>query len=130
MIKAKKLTDVYRVVQGLPSFCDGGFVYTDRAYADKIERASRAAGCMEAYVERLPLATPEQIAASTLQPVDAWHDDDGAVLWWYPGEPPHCGTPLDEDWPGDDYGFVGWTPLLIPQGYIDAARAADEVHDG
>lgn len=35
-----------------------------------------------------------------------WHEDMGPKLWWtFPiEEPPYCGSPLDEDWPG----FPAW----------------------
>jgi hypothetical protein len=33
---------------------------------------------------------------------ELWNEDDGDVLWWkFPvEEPPYCGTPLDENFPG------------------------------
>ncbi|MGX4583348.1 hypothetical protein [Paenibacillus chitinolyticus] len=52
--------------------------------------------------------------SATPRPIDEWHEDDGAVLWWaFPiEEPPFCGTPLDSDWPGY---HTHWTPLVIPE---------------
>lgn len=47
-------------------------------------------------------------------PIDEWHEDNGAVLWWaFPiEEPPYCGTPLDSDWP--NY-HTHWTPIIVPE---------------
>lgn len=41
---------------------------------------------------------------------DAWHEDDGAVLWWKMPikEPPYVGTPLDDEFP--EY-VTHWTRL-------------------
>lgn len=48
-------------------------------------------------------------------PMAGYHEDHGAVLWWrFPvEEPPYVGTPLDDDWPGDDM-FTHWTPIVCP----------------
>lgn len=53
------------------------------------------------------------LAAQTMRPLDEWHDDVGAVLWWVLPicEPPWCGDPTDSEWPGY---HTHWTPLLIP----------------
>lgn len=53
------------------------------------------------------------------QAAEAWHEDDGPVLWWRPpvAEPPYAGTPLDTDWPGY---HTHWTPIFIPRTYEDA----------
>lgn len=61
-------------------------------------------------VERL---RKEIEVSRTPRPLDEWHEDHGAVLWWeFPiVEPPYCGTPLDADWP--DY-HTHWTPITIP----------------
>lgn len=50
---------------------------------------------------------------SKAQPLDTWHDDDGAVLWWkFPiVEAPYAGTPLDTDWPGY---HTHWTRIAVP----------------
>jgi len=61
-------------------------------------------------------AVEEQDKVTTLRPVDDWHDDVGDVLWWYPGEPPYCGSPLDTDWPGYHEYFT-----LLPE--VDLAKA-------
>lgn len=49
------------------------------------------------------------------RPLEDWHEDIGAVLWWkFPiDEPPYCGSPLDTDWPGY---HTHWTPIQIPVG--------------
>lgn len=46
-------------------------------------------------------------------PLDEWHEDEGAKLWWkFPiTEPPYCGTPLDTDWPGY---HTHWTDFDVP----------------
>lgn len=56
-----------------------------------------------------PAPTPE----ITARPIEEWHEDMGCVIWWeFPiSEPPHCGTPLDMDWPGY---HTHWTPIEIP----------------
>lgn len=43
-----------------------------------------------------------------------WHEDRGPVLWWTVPitEPPHCGTPFDQDFP--EY-CTHWTVLPIPE---------------
>ena len=48
---------------------------------------------------------------------DEWTEVNGDVLWWnWPiTEPPHCGTPLDSDWPVFYHSeTVKWTPLIVP----------------
>jgi hypothetical protein len=61
--------------------------------------------------------TPAQTEAPapeiTARPIEEWHEDMGCVIWWeFPiSEPPHCGTPLDMDWPGY---HTHWTPIEIP----------------
>lgn len=51
--------------------------------------------------------------ARTPRPLADWHDDRGAVLWWrFPvDEPPYCGHPNCDDWPGY---HTHWTPLVVP----------------
>lgn len=46
----------------------------------------------------------------TVRPIDEWHEDHGAALWWrFPiVEPPYSGTPLDDDFP--DY-LTHWSPI-------------------
>lgn len=55
----------------------------------------------------------ELAAAKALQPIDQYHEDIGDVLWWALPieEPPWCGSPLDNDWPGY---HTHWSPLVIP----------------
>lgn len=47
----------------------------------------------------------------TALPLDAYHEDQGAVLWWrFPiVEPPYCGQPGDDGWTEDYY--THWSPL-------------------
>jgi len=56
------------------------------------------------------------------RPLDDWHEDDGPCLWWAlpVEEPPHVGTPLDDDWPGY---HTHWSPLP-PNSEIEAAEEA------
>lgn len=46
--------------------------------------------------------------------LDDWHEGIGDVLWWrFPiNEPPYCGSPLDDDWPGYHTHF---TKIEIPE---------------
>lgn len=46
-------------------------------------------------------------------PLEEWHEDDGDCLWWFfpIGEPPYCGSPLDEYFP--DY-VTHFTRILTP----------------
>lgn len=61
------------------------------------------------------------IAARKAIPLSDWHEDIGAALWWrFPvEEPPYCGSPTYEDWPGY---HTHWTPILVPH---EPAVAAD-----
>ena len=69
-----------------------------------------------------------------LRPLSEWHEDEGPVLWWVVpiSEPPFCGTPLDDDWPGHQ---THWTPLprVIPPGQNhfspNGAEPGSYVHD-
>lgn len=47
------------------------------------------------------------------RPLSEWEEDMGSVLWWrFPvEEPPYCGTPNCNDWPGY---HTHWTPLVVP----------------
>lgn len=48
------------------------------------------------------------------RPLDEWDQDrDHSALWWkYPiNEPPYCGSPLCDDWPGY---HTHWTPIPLP----------------
>lgn len=53
------------------------------------------------------------LAAQTMRPLDEWHEDMGAVLWWRLPieEGPYFGSPNCDNWPGY---HTHWTPLLIP----------------
>lgn len=57
--------------------------------------------------------TPAPTPKITARPIEEWHEDMGCVIWWeFPiSEPPHCGTPLDMDWPGY---HTHWTTIVIP----------------
>lgn len=61
------------------------------------------------------------LAVATVQvfPRDAWHEEDGPVLWWFFAveEPPYAGTPLDDDFP--DY-VTHWTRIVVPDCPTDA----------
>lgn len=52
-------------------------------------------------------------AAKNARPLDEWHEDMGAVLWWrFPvNEAPWCGTPNCDDWP---HYHTHFTPLVVP----------------
>lgn len=82
---------------------------------------------------------------SRVRPLDEWHEDDGDVLWWHPGEAPHVGSPLDTGfgvpvsvgssvfvahvggWPGY---HQWWTPLQpIPYGATPAGLQALSEND-
>lgn len=51
--------------------------------------------------------------ATELVPIDSWHEDMGDCLWWALPieEPPHCGSPLEIDFP--DY-VTHFTRLVEP----------------
>lgn len=51
--------------------------------------------------------------AATPKPLEEWHEDLGNVLWWtFPiQEPPYCGSPLADDWPGC---HTHWTSIIVP----------------
>lgn len=52
-------------------------------------------------------------AAVTARPLDEWREEDRDVLWWrFPiEEPPYCGHPNCDSWPGY---HTHWTRLVIP----------------
>jgi len=65
----------------------------------------------------------------TPRPLEAWHEDDGPALWWvFPlVEPPYCGSPLDEDWPGY---HTHWTTFTIPDApAVSASAQPDHCED-
>ncbi|OPZ09991.1 MAG: hypothetical protein BWZ07_02904 [Alphaproteobacteria bacterium ADurb.BinA280] len=51
--------------------------------------------------------------AKQARPLADWHEAVGVVLWWRcpVDEPPYCGSPLDDEWPGY---HTHWTPLIVP----------------
>jgi hypothetical protein len=53
------------------------------------------------------------LAAKQARPLADWHEEVGVVLWWrFPvEEPPYCGSPHYDDWPGY---HTHWTPLIVP----------------
>lgn len=61
--------------------------------------------------------------AQELHLASEWHDDIGSVLWWVApgesGEPPYCGTPLDNNFPGYQ---THWSRLIVPPA-LTAARS-------
>lgn len=65
--------------------------------------------------------TVDGTAARKAIPLSDWHEDIGAALWWrFPvEEPPYCGSPVCDDWPGY---HTHWTPILVPH---EPAVAAD-----
>lgn len=58
-------------------------------------------------------AAPAQAVPLVAKPLDDYHEDMGAVLWWcFPiEEAPYCGNPNCDNWPGY---HTHWTPLQIP----------------
>lgn len=52
--------------------------------------------------------------ANEPQPLENWHEDLGDCLWWsFPiEEPPHVGSPLDENFP--DY-VTHFTRIIFPK---------------
>jgi hypothetical protein len=56
-------------------------------------------------------AHPAPVPVAT--PGEEYHEDMGAVLWWrFPiDEPPYCGGPLDDDWPGYHTHFTPLGPM-------------------
>jgi hypothetical protein len=59
---------------------------------------------------------PDAVAgadAKQARPISDWHEACGVVLWWSlpVEEPPYCGRPDDDDWPGY---HSHWTPIVVP----------------
>jgi hypothetical protein len=81
-----------------------------------------AASALAPSVER---GSGERERAPVAYPADAWHDDDGPVLWWrFPiAEPPYCGTPGDSEWPDEEGCFTHWTRLALPDDSMYRADA-------
>ncbi|WP_270692508.1 hypothetical protein [Enterococcus malodoratus] len=59
---------------------------------------------------------------------EKWHEDIGPVLWWdFPvGEPPYCGTPLDDDFPKYKRHF---TELHIPDEVEEEPKWVVKIED-
>lgn len=78
---------------------------------ERLEIARSACAMADALLAELskPVAAVPPVA----RPLDDWHEDMGVVLWWrFPvDEPPYCGHPNCDDWPGY---HTHWTPLAIP----------------
>ena len=55
----------------------------------------------------------EGLGGSKLHLEADWGEEDGPVLWWvFPVcEPPYCGTPLDNNWPGY---HTHWQRIPLP----------------
>ena len=51
--------------------------------------------------------------AKQARPLADWNEEVGVTLWWrFPvEEPPYCGSPVCDDWPGY---HTHWTPILVP----------------
>lgn len=67
--------------------------------------------------------TKAGMAAKQARPLSEWSEDMSCVLWWrFPvEEPPYCGHPNCDDWPGY---HTHWTPLLVPH-----PPTAKQVHE-
>lgn len=59
--------------------------------------------------------------AKKARPLSDWKEEDGPVLWWrFPvEEPPYCGSPLHDSWPGY---HTHWTPLILPDDPAEAKK--------
>jgi len=74
--------------------------------------------CDEVSALRAQLAEASRDRTPIARPASEWHEDLGPVLWWYFDphghivEPPHCGTPLDDDFPEYQTHF---TKVSIPK---------------
>jgi hypothetical protein len=71
------------------------------------EMLDRAATLLQQHEAPAPAVVP------VATPGRQWREDDGACLWWrFPiEEPPWCGDPRDEDWPGYHTHF---TRIMCP----------------
>jgi hypothetical protein len=62
------------------------------------------------------------VVSHAARPRADWHESMGDVMWWHfpVQEPPHCGSPLDDDWPENFFGsvpegyYTHWTPFVVP----------------
>jgi len=97
---------LFRVVWGMSVVLDPRNRCVDPA-ADTIEHHPDA-------VAGLGAKKPRQL--------EDWHEDDGPALWWrFPvDEPPYCGHPNCDDWPGY---HTHWTPLVVPDAPAVAVAA-------
>lgn len=77
---------------------------------DQAMMASGAYACLLA-IEALPTLGVPDLA---IHMADEWGEEDGDVLWWrFPiVEPPYCGSPLDDDWPGY---HTHWSRFEVPE---------------
>lgn len=64
-------------------------------------------------------------AAKQARPLDEWGEDMSCVLWWrFPvDEPPYCGHPNCDDWPGY---HTHWTPLVVPSDPTPVGESSSE----
>lgn len=84
-----------------------------------VEYDLRCAGCValriatEGPMLRVGARPETAVPAPVARPIEEWDEDDGPALWWrFPvSEPPHAGTPLDDDFP---YYATHWTPIVVP----------------
>lgn len=97
-----------------------GFLSELRAVVNKQRRLARGlknAGCATLMTEFVTefeavIARHEQ-SGPVAKTLDEWHEDFGDALWWrFPiDEPPYCGSPLWDDWPGY---HTHWTEIPVP----------------
>lgn len=87
----------------------------EKERADKAEHSLKNATYLVEYANaRLKSAEAREQKLREAEPLDEWHEDIGAVLWWtFPiEEPPYCGSPLDSEWPGY---HTHWTQIVTPE---------------
>lgn len=74
----------------------------------------------EAHRVEVAALTAKLAALVEARTLDEWSEDVGDVLWWrFPiEEPPYCGSPICDDWPGY---HTHWTPIEVPE---EPARGA------
>ncbi len=95
------------------------FVIKERNQLEKkVEELEVDNRALRAEVDRLRASTKVLV----FHPLDAWDERDGDALWWTlpVQEPPYCGTPLNDDWPG---GHTHWSPLPSNEQIESAERA-------
>jgi hypothetical protein len=83
---------------------DGAVLEVSPSTIDRLAQALKLLGIDLESISRPPAAVP----------IAEWHEDMGPVLLWhFPiEEPPHAGTPMDDDIPQDHY--THFTPLEVP----------------